>query len=63
MQIDKILPGDLPEEINVIIEIPMNNNPVKYKIDKESGAVFVDRFIQVAMFTLVIMVLLYHFIR
>lgn len=50
MQIDKIIAGKLPDEINVIIEIPMNDNPVKYEIDKESGAIFVDRFIQVAMF-------------
>ena len=50
MQIDKIIAGNLPDEINVIIEIPMNDNPVKYEIDKESGAIFVARFIQVAMF-------------
>lgn len=50
MQIDKIIAGNLPNEINVVIEIPMNDNPVKYEIDKESGAIFVDRFIQVAMF-------------
>ena len=50
MQIDKIIAGNLPDEINVVIEIPMNANPVKYEIDKESGAIFVDRFIQVAMF-------------
>ena len=50
MQIDKIIAGKIPDEINVVIEIPMNDNPVKYEIDKESGAIFVDRFIQVAMF-------------
>jgi len=50
MQIDKIIAGNLPDEINVVIEIPMNDNPVKYEIDKDSGAIFVDRFIQVAMF-------------
>jgi len=50
MQIDKIIAGNLPDEINVVIEIPMNDNPVKYEIDKESRAIFVDRFIQVAMF-------------
>jgi inorganic pyrophosphatase len=44
MQIDKIIAGNLPDEINVVIEIPMNDNPVKYEIDKESGAIFVDRF-------------------
>jgi inorganic pyrophosphatase len=50
MQIDKISSGNLPDEINVVIEIPMNDNPVKYEFDKESGAIFVDRFMQVAMF-------------
>lgn len=50
MQINKITTGNLPNEINVIIEIPMNGNPVKYELDKESGAIFVDRFIQVSMF-------------
>ena len=36
MQIDKILVGKLPDEFNVIIEIPMNDNPIKYGLDKES---------------------------
>lgn len=50
MLMDKIAIGDNPpEEINVIIEIPMNSDPVKYEFDKESGAVFVDRFMQAAM--------------
>ena len=44
MQIDKISPGNLPGEINVIIGIPMNDNPIKYELDKESEAIFVDRF-------------------
>ena len=39
----------VPEEFNVIIEIPMNADPVKYEIDKESGALFVDRFMMTAM--------------
>lgn len=38
-----------PEEVNVIIEIPMNSDPVKYEYDKDSGAIFVDRFIPVSM--------------
>ena len=33
----------VPDEFNVIIEIPMNADPVKYEVDKESGALFVDR--------------------
>lgn len=42
--------NDIPNEINVIIEIPMRGEPVKYEIDKESGALFVDRFLSTAMF-------------
>lgn len=41
---------DVPQEINVIIEIPMNGAPVKYEINKENGALFVDRFISTPMF-------------
>lgn len=51
MQIDKIQIGDNPpEEINVIIENPMGGEPVKYEIDKASGAMFVDRFLHTTMF-------------
>ena len=39
-----------PEEVNVIIEIPAHSNPVKYEVDKQSGALFVDRFLSTAMF-------------
>ena len=50
MDITKISPSaKAPEEINVIIEIPMNSQPVKYEFDKESGALFVDRFLQTSM--------------
>ena len=38
-----------PEEFNVIIEIPMNADPIKYEVDKASGAMFVDRFMTTAM--------------
>ncbi len=38
-----------PEHINVIIEVPMGSDPVKYEMDKESGAIFVDRFIGTSM--------------
>ena len=41
---------DVPNEVNVIIEIPMRGEPVKYEVDKESGALFVDRFMTTAMF-------------
>jgi inorganic pyrophosphatase len=40
----------LPENFNVIIEIPMNSDPVKYEVDKETGAIFVDRFVGTTMF-------------
>ncbi len=39
-----------PHDINVIVEIPQGGNPVKYELDKASGAVFVDRFLHTAMF-------------
>jgi len=51
MDINKIAIGNNPpEDINVIIEIPQNASPVKYEIDKESGAIFVDRFVHTPMF-------------
>ena len=50
MQIEKLTTGkNVPEEINVIIEISMDSSPVKYEFDKESGVIFVDRFIPVSM--------------
>lgn len=39
----------VPEEINVIIEIPAHSQPIKYEVDKDSGALFVDRFIATYM--------------
>lgn len=39
-----------PNEVNVIIEIPANSEPVKYEVDKETGEMFVDRFLNTAMF-------------
>lgn len=41
--------GKLPDEFNVVIEIPMAADPVKYEVDKDSGALFVDRFMTTAM--------------
>lgn len=38
-----------PDEINVIIEIPAHSDPIKYEVDKESGALFVDRFMATCM--------------
>ena len=50
MSLDNVNPGpDAPNFFNVIIEIPMNADPVKYEVDKESGAIFVDRFMSTSM--------------
>ena len=40
----------LPDDIYVIIEIPQNADPIKYEVDKDSGAIFVDRFMSTPMF-------------
>ena len=39
----------LPDDFNVIIEITAHSDPVKYEVDKESGAIFVDRFMSTSM--------------
>jgi inorganic pyrophosphatase len=50
MSLNNIPPGkNAPEQFNVVIEIPMNADPIKYEVDKESGALFVDRFMTTAM--------------
>ncbi|AZL16414.1 inorganic diphosphatase [Rickettsiales endosymbiont of Stachyamoeba lipophora] len=50
MDISQVPAGkQLPEEFNVIIEIPMSSQPIKYEMDKDSGALFVDRFLQTSM--------------
>ena len=50
MALNKVSPGkNVPDSFNVIIEIPMNADPVKYEVDKESGAIFVDRFMSTSM--------------
>lgn len=50
MSLNKVSAGrDLPNDFNVIIEIPMNADPIKYEVDKESGAIFVDRFMGTSM--------------
>jgi inorganic pyrophosphatase len=51
MDISKIPSGrNPPSEINAVIEIPQGGVPVKYEMDKESGAMFVDRFLHTAMY-------------
>lgn len=50
MNLDRVGPGDNPpEEINVIIEIPIHGDPVKYELDKKTGAMFVDRYLNTSM--------------
>ena len=50
MSLHNVTPGDrAPEEFNVIIEIPMNADPIKYEVDKETGTLYVDRFMGTAM--------------
>jgi inorganic pyrophosphatase len=50
MALDRVPAGrDVPHEINVIIEIPMNEEPVKYEVDKATGAIFVDRVLTTPM--------------
>ena len=39
-----------PDDVNVIIEIPAHSDPVKYEVDKDCSAVFVDRFMSTTMF-------------
>ena len=50
MSLHNVTPGaKAPEQFNVVIEIPMNADPIKYEVDKETGAIFVDRFMSTAM--------------
>ena len=50
MNIDAISIGDNPpDDINVIIEVPLGGEPIKYEMDKASGALFVDRFLYTPM--------------
>ena len=45
MNLDQVPIGDNPPyDVNALIEIPLGGNPVKYEVDKRSGALFVDRF-------------------
>ncbi len=50
MSFELVKPGkDVPNDINVIIEIPAQADPIKFEVDKDSGAVFVDRFMGTSM--------------
>lgn len=50
MAFKELNPGtNPPEDLNVVIEIPLNGEPVKYEVDKETGAIFVDRVLKTAM--------------
>jgi len=51
MDINKVLVGtNPPYEVNVVIEVPLRSDPIKYEFDKESGAIVVDRFLYTTMF-------------
>jgi len=50
MNLDRVDSGtDVPNDINVIVEIPAHSDPVKYEVDKDTGAMYVDRFMNTAM--------------
>jgi inorganic pyrophosphatase len=50
MRIDAIAPGDnIPHDVNVVIEVPIGGEPIKYEMDKKAGALVVDRFLYTAM--------------
>lgn len=51
MSLGLVSPGyAVPNDINVIVEIPRHGDPVKYEVDKDTGAMFVDRFMATAMY-------------
>ena len=50
MDLSKISAKNSDDSYNVVIEIPMNDQPVKYEFDKDAGAIIVDRFMQAPMF-------------
>lgn len=50
MDLSKIAIGvNPPDDVNVVIEVPLGGEPIKYEIDKPSGAMFVDRFLYTSM--------------
>ena len=51
MRIDALSIGkNPPHDVNVVIEVPLGGEPIKYEMDKESGALVVDRFLYTPMF-------------
>jgi inorganic pyrophosphatase len=51
MSLQRVQPGqNFPDDINVIVEVPMNSPAIKYEVDKDSGAIFVDRMLKTAMY-------------
>ena len=50
MDLSKVSIGpNPPEDVNVVVEVPLGGEPIKYEIDKVSGAMFVDRFLYTSM--------------
>ncbi len=50
MRIDAIATGNkTPHDVNVIVEVPLGGEPIKYEMDKASGTLFVDRFLYTPM--------------
>src|SRR6202000_2261599 len=50
MRVDQIAVGkNVPEDVNVIVEVPTGGEPIKYELDKASGALVVDRFLYTSM--------------
>jgi hypothetical protein len=50
VNLDRVGSGrDVPNDFNVVIEIPMHADPIKYEVDKATGALFVDRFVSTSM--------------
>lgn len=50
MRLDQIAVGDNPpHDVNVVVEVPVGGQPIKYELDKASGTLFVDRFLYTSM--------------
>src|ERR1700760_3948404 len=50
MRFDQIPVGrNAPDDVNVIVEVPVGGEPIKYELDKASGALVVDRFLYTSM--------------